>query len=111
MTFCAVLIIAHRGRGSRDFTNILFEHASDPRLRLGQGVPEGDVYSISAATGEGVLDLVRGARARLDAMPAEPLTLQVSTARAQLEPQLETRETPCQYRLSNGGTPGHTRHQ
>ena len=44
---------------------------------LAQGVPAGDVYSISAATGEGVLELVRGARARLDAMPPEPLTPQV----------------------------------
>ena len=42
------------------------------------------MYSISAATGEGVLELVRGARARLDTMPVEPLTLQVSSAGAEL---------------------------
>ncbi len=55
-------------------------------------MPEGDVYSISAVTGEGVLELVRGARARLDAMPAEPMTLQVCRAAAELAAWLGT---PC----------------
>jgi len=68
---------------------LLLRPTSDPCPLTGQGVPEGDVYSISAVTGEGVLELVRGARARLDAMPAEPLTLQVCRAGAEPNARLE----------------------
>ena len=36
-----------------------------------EGVAAGDIFAVSAATGRGVLPLVRAVRALLDAMPQE----------------------------------------
>ena len=57
------------------------DYADEVAQQLGaEGVAAGDIFAISAATGRGVLPLVRAVRAMLDAMPEEVRTKALSSA-------------------------------
>ena len=65
-------------------------------LRALQGVDKNEIFCISAVTGEGVLDLVRGVRKRLDQMPQHVPVLETDAANVREAPS----KKPSDARIS-----------